>query len=508
MSLDLVDQYGFPIRSYKYQRNAENSGVDRPWIPVKLDEIHKLIPPTDRKTLVGVSRFLCENWGPARNIVRGISINTVGTAWKPSLSGNEAAETAIRDQFLPIAGVGGEDWTKMLYLLTLMVVRDGECFYLLTERASGFPAIQLIPSHRVGQRLGTGNETKVAKGQYAGRTIRDGVIYGRYGNPIAYRLLGETEKDDQDVSAVSMKHVYDADYPEAARGYPALSHGLADGRDALQSHEWERLNMLARSSMTFIEQNESGIPDNDPRNHFLSGGTTPAASTQGSQTGTLFGGQFKTVRAGSGYKLESVKHDTPGETWESFNDRIIRKVCAGVPWPYSFVWDGGKRGSGTGERRDIMLARQTVADMQDLIERHARVMIGYAYAKMAKRGMVETIDNWWKWTFSKPPKITIDDGRVSKANLDLWRAGILSDSDLLDDLGRDHDEHYQSRFEKAADKEIMFAEVQARKAVTLDPRIKGMMTPNEPFPTYEDPQDNADDDSKDQDDEPEQDDDK
>ena len=465
------------MTSGRFNRNASNNGFDRPWIPTRLADIDKLIPPNDRKTLVGASRFLVEGWGPARAIARQIPMHVVGTAWKPSLAGQPEAERIIREQFLSIAGISGEEWTKLLYLMTLMIIRDGEAFYLLTERKSGFPAIQIIPTHRIGQRIN--QDEKVESGTYKGRRITDGVIYGDYGNPIAYRLLGETENEDRDISATSLKHIYDADYPEAGRGYPAISHGLNDGRDALQSHEWERLNMLSRSATTFIEHTESGIPDTHPKNLFSSTDDSSDTIQTGIQTGTAFGGQFKTVRAGSGYKLEAVKHETPGETWESFNDRIIRKMCSGVPWPFSFVWEGRTRGGGTAERRDIMQARQTVMDMQDLIERHARTMLGYAYSKLVKIGYAEPIDGWWKWTFSKPPKITIDDGRVSKANLELWRAGILNDEDMLNDLGKDHDEHYRMRFEKAADKEIMFREIQKTKQVELDERIKGMLTSNE-----------------------------
>ena len=479
----LVDQYGNPLIRQGFNRSTENRGVDRPWIPTRLDNIDKLIPSYDRNTLVAVSRMLIENFGAARSIARQIPMYSVGKAWKPSLNTDdvkikEEAEGVIREQFCNITSIQGDDFSTVLYHIAHLVIRDGECFYLLTEWESGFPAIQIIPCHRVGQR---GNFDKVQEGKYKGYTITEGVIKNKYGMPIAYRVLGETEDLDEDISSTSLKHVYDCDYPEANRGYPALSHGLNDGRDALQAHEWERLNMLARSSHTLIEHSESGIPDSNPTMDYFNsdGGNSDTPSNQGVVTNTLFGGIYKTVRAGSGYKLESVKHETPGETWESFNDRMIRKMCAGVPYPFSFVWEGQTRGGGTAERRDVMQARQTIEDMQTLLEKQAKLMIGYAFKKLVKLGRVKDTPDWWRWSFSKPPKLTVDDGRVSKSNLELWRAGVLNDEDLLNDMGKDHDEHFKNRFNRAADKELMFIAAQQEKGVELDERYKGMFTVND-----------------------------
>ena len=480
----LVDQYGNPLARQNFNRSTENRGVDRPWVPTKLDDIEKMIPSYDRNTLIAVSRMLVENWGPARSIARQIPMYSVGKAWKPSLDTNDQsvkleAETTIRDQFCRMATLRGDDFSTVLYHIAHLLVRDGDCFYLLTEWQSGFPAIQVIPTHRVGQRDSV--EHTITSGAYTGYKIKEGIIRNKYGVVIAYRLLGTSSDLDQDISASSMRHVMDSDYPEANRGYPALSHALNDGRDALQAHEWERLNMLARSSHTLIEHSESGIPDGNPTmNYFNSdGGSSDTPSNTGVTTNTLFGGIYKTVRAGTGYKLESVKHDTPGETWESFGDRMIRKMCAGIPWPFSFIWEGSSRGGGTAERRDIMQARQTVEDMQSTIEKEARVIIGYAFKKLVKLSRVKDTADWWKWSFSKPPKLTVDDGRITKSNIELWRAGILNDEDLLNDMGKDHDEHFRSRFARAADKEIMFIEAQKSKGVELDERYKGMFTAND-----------------------------
>ena len=482
----IVDEYGNAVYSNRgFNRSANNSTSDRPWVPTRLDDIGKLISPYERKTLVAVSRLLGENWGPARAILRQISMYSVGKAWKPSIETKDEglkqeAELAIREKFCPLAGLDGKDFTAKLYELAMAFLRDGDAFYLLTEWGTGFPAVQVIPAHRIGQRQTYGSATRkgtvLTEGRYKGQFIEDGVIKNRNGTVLAYRVLGDSADEDIDVSSRSLRHIFDSDYSESCRGYPVLAHGLNDGRDALQAHEWERLNMLARSSKTMIEHNETGIPDENPDNHFSN---NPSCEGKGVATGTLFGGAYKTVRAGTGYKLESVEHTTPGEIWESFQDRMEGKVCQGVPWPQSFISEGHGRGGGTSERRDIMQARQTIEDVQCTLERHARNIIGYAYQKLVKVGQAPATDDWWRWSFSKPPKLSIDDGRVSKAMLELWRAGLVSDDDMLTDMGKDSSDYWRAKFMKSADKELEFIEVQAAKGVKLDPRVKGMFTPND-----------------------------
>lgn len=475
----ILDNYGNPVSStYRFNRSAQNWSGDRPWLPIALSDIDKLIPPSSRRILMSVSRVMVENFGPCTAIAEQIPMYSIGRAWRPSLNTSAAikdtAQRIIRDEFCPLAGLDGKDFTTKLWELAHLLIRDGEAFYLLTEWETGFPAIQIIPAHRIGQRDDAKNE--VEDGEYRGLAINDGIITNEYGTPVAYRVLGETPDDDEDISARSMKHVFDSRYPESKRGYPRMAHALNDARDSMQAHDWERLNMLVRSSITYVEHTETGIPDDDPFTNFED---EDGNSTGKIETGSIFGGTVRTVRARSGYKLEQIGHEAPGEIYESFDDRIIRKICTGVPWPFSFVWEGHESGGGVSERRDIMQARHTIEDVQAIIMPHARRMLGYAYQKRVKSGDAPQTKDWWRWVFSMPPKLTVDDGRVQKSRLDLWRAGILSDGDMLDDLGKDEDEHWVEKFRKAAQKEIQFQQAQEEFDVVLDPRVKGMFTPNQ-----------------------------
>jgi len=485
----ILDEYGNPARvTRRFSQGAEQTST-RPWQPTRLDDIDKLITSYERETLVSVSRSIVENFGPVKGAIRQIAMYSVGDAWKPKNASvserwRKKAERVIREQFCPIADIrgSGRGLTDILYHASLMLDRDGEIFILLTEHEGGFPALQVIPSHRVrsGAFGRSGADEKVTEGAFKGANICDGVIYANTGRVLGYRYMEDDKTNFRDIPAASIVHCFESDYPESRRGYPSITHGLNDIRDSMQSHEWERLNMLIRSSIALIESNESGVADGDlPGSHFddSRGTDCPARNTS---VKYLDGGAVKHFRAGTGSKIDVLKHENPGNMWSDYNNRMINMTLAGMPWPNSLTW--GATGQGTAERKDIELARRTIKDRQSTLRVLAKRCLGYATKKLTKMGRIAESEDWWRWDFNMPPILTIDDGRIAKATIELWRAGLISDGDILSDMGKDEEDYWPRKFEKAAEKEQSFIDIQAKKSVELDPRYKGMFTANDMKP--------------------------
>lgn len=484
--MSILDANGNPVSSYRRFSQGAEQVETRPWQPTRLDDIEKLIPSYERETLVAVSRSIMENFGPVKGAIRQIAMYSVGDAWKPKNASTserwrKKAESVVREQFCPIADIrgGGRGFTDLLYHSSILLDRDGEIFILLTQHASGFPALQVIPSHRIrSNNFGHSRQGElVSEGQFQGASVSDGVIHSESGTVIGYRFIGDDKTTFTDIPAASMIHCFESDYPESRRGYPSTTHGLNDIRDSMQSHEWERLNMLIRSSIALIESNESGIPDNElPGAHFDSnrGTDSPQRNTA---VKYLDGGAVKHFRAGTGSKIDVLKHENPGNMWSDYNDRMTKMMFAGMPWPVSLTW--GNTGQGTAERKDIELARRTIKDRQATLRVLARRCIGYATAKLMKLGRIAPSEDWWRWDFNMPPILTIDDGRVAKATIELWRAGLISDEDILSDMGKDEEDYWPRKFESAAKKEQAFEDARAKSGLDLDYRYKGMFTAND-----------------------------
>jgi hypothetical protein len=182
-------------------------------------------------------------------------------------------------------------------------------------------------------------------------------------------------------------------------------------------------------------------------------------------------------RSNTGSGLETMTHDRPSGAWQDFHDRIIRAALAGVNWPYSMVWKNS--GQGTAERSAIGMAQRSVEDRQTVLKKGARRKVGYAVAKAMKLGILPPDPDWWKWDFTMPQKLTIDDGRVSKELIEGWKAGYINQTDILGAYGKDLKTHLYERAEEIAMRKVIAAEVGARHRVEIEEREMAMLTPND-----------------------------
>jgi capsid protein len=479
----LLNEFGTPYVQHKAARSAERHSGQRPWEPVELRNIDKLIPSYDRKTLLSASRRMYINIGVARGAIDQKAMYSVGRAWQPDFLGTDTdfgteAKDWLVNQWYGIGDVRGgmHDFVTSLFLLSVAIDRDGEAFILLTQTADGYPRYQHIPAHRVsGDTYGNGQKMR-------GGTLRDGVVYNDQGAPLWYRVVSdETPETETWVAASNMIHLYDPQWQEQGRGLPAFTHALNDLRDMAQSHEWERMAQMMLSSIGLVEYNDKGGPDlDDPYNEL----TGVCETGKGMVVEKLDGGSVRYFRSNSGGKIETIKSDRPGEVWENFQDRIIRSSLAGINWPYSMSWKA--TGQGTAERSDLGKAQRAVEDRQDILEYAAKRMVSYAVAKQQKRGELSESGDWWRWAFSKPAKLTIDDGRVMRELTESYKMGFRSGADITQAMGKEYKDVIRAKAEEAAMRQMMIKEMQDKYDVEIDPRELVMFTSNEQPQTDDD----------------------
>ena len=480
----IVDQYG---RSVQWQAasGAQRYGFDRPWQPVEIADIGRLVPGYDRETLLSASRRLFLNMGVARGAIEQKAMYAVGRSWLPRFDGTDdefgvVATDWLSNQWFGICDLRGgmHDFRTALYLLSVAIDRDGEAFVLLTETEDDYPRLQHIPCHRVRTpgkvgdvRVDDGEVLKV--GPYRGLRIVDGIVYGRTGAPVAVSFVDTNGEFSDWLSMRDLIHLYDPSWQEQGRGLPALTHAINDLRDSLQSHDWERQAQMMLSTLGLIEYNELGGPDPSDPSTVLAGGTP---NTTGLTVENYSGGTIRYFKSNSGSKLEQIAHTRPNDLWDTFQDRIIRSALAGINWPYSLVWKA--TGQGTAERSELGKAERAIQDRQDILLYAAKRMVGYAVAKAQKLNLLPESADWWRWSFTMPPKLTIDDGRVAKELESAWKAGFRNHADIVGMLGKDLRQHYR---ERAA--EIRLRKELAREfsggGIEIEDREMAMLTPNE-----------------------------
>lgn len=400
---------------------------------------------SDWLVLLSDSRKLYANLGPAKGAIDDKATYSIGRAWNAKSGAKDRewakkAEEWVNEMWYPMADARGGmfDFKTDLFLSSVSVDRDGEIYVLLTESPDGWPHIQLIPAHMIGQRDVT--KDVVPSGPYKGLSFKQGIIFNDQGRAVAYNVLGMTPAEDRIYSARDMIQIFDPAWADQVRGFPCFMHALLDLKDLRTVQGYEKVAAMLMSSIGLIEHNELGAPDpTDPANlltkqkNLLGPQLIPEITSQ-----TSTGVTTRFFRSGSGSKLEQLKSDRPGEAVSAFMDRLIRNACTGAGWPFELTWDASKLG-GANVRLLVARAERTVQDRQDLLRPIAKRVVGYAVAKAVKLGYLEPNEDWYKWTFSLPARMTTDYGRDAKADLADYQAGLTTLTQILEEQGIDLD---------------------------------------------------------------------
>jgi hypothetical protein len=479
----ILNEFGQP---YTFAHAADRSSRRGPQYQVRNDDIERLIPSNDRRTLASLSKRLFVNLGVPEACAKQKADYSVGEAWLPSYTGpdREAGKPIakfMQDVWLPQCDTRGGifDWWKLLELSSVSIDRDGDIFWLLVKGADNFPRIQLIPGHRCYQ---TTNSPTVedAGSPFRGYRISDGVIYYASGRPAAYRFnLGKDGKESfKDIPAADVIHLFDPTHCEQGRGLPAFTHALESLKMSLCSTEDERIRQQIISRLHLTVFNETGGPDMDDPATVLDGtgtGSPAAFSTKQFPGGVMY------LPADGNQRLEQMKHDNPGPVWESFQDRLMRDAIIPV-WSYS-IWKAS--GQGTAERGEIMKCRRFVTKRQGQLWYAAKRAFTWAAAVFAQQGRFSALQQPTAWTFSYPPRLTVDDGRESKMELDELRTGSRNMDEVLGARGLTEDEFYETRAWSVAKRKATASRV-AREAsakygeeIEIEDREMFMQTPNE-----------------------------
>lgn len=471
----ILDQFGRQV-SYKAARAAQETRY-RPWEPIEKKDIGELVPSVDRVALQSHARRIYLNFGPIKNAINQRGMYAVGRAFVPIYKGTDdafgsAATSFLTDVFYRIGDSRGgmHDLKTNLFGWSTSIDIDGEIFILLTETATGFPQYQGIPSHRIATPKGFSDGK-----QYRGGTLQDGIIYYTSGEAKEYAFCDKTGAIDQWLPAQNVIHLFDPEWQYQSRGLTALTHCINDCRDMIQSTEWERLAMLQMSSISLVEYNDTGGPDHDDPYNALIGNTE---SSKGMTVESLDGGTVRYFRSNSGGKIETLVNNRPGNPFLDFHNRLLKSAFAGLNWPMAF-YDGHASGGGTAQRTEIAMAQRSIEDRQDLLFYAARRIIGYAISKMQKRGDLPAAVDWYNWDFSTPPKLTIDDGRITKELEALWKMGAANLRDIVSMRGKTLESHYQERAQEVALRKLAARQAYEIYGVEVDDREMSMLTANE-----------------------------
>jgi len=477
--MSITNQFGTAISSSrKLVKASDKRAQGLQWSPDLTRDFDELFSATDWRSVVTQSRIIFANFPVPKSASLQKAWHTVGNAWKPEFVG-ESTEWGD-NELLPFLelwaknqDVRGEtfDLKMNLHLDSIAIDRDGDVFTLLTEDDLGFPKVQKIEAHRIGDRAGV---AKVEQGEFKGRRIFNGVIKNEHGRAIAYQILGEEKEFDMIVPSDSIIMSFDPDWHSQGRGVPAFAAVIPELRKAKTSEEWELMAQLVHSAHSIIEYNESGSAD-------FTGGNGEEVVDDGLNVQEFSGGMVRYMKANSGNKIESVTSARPSDMWDKFQDRVQRMACTSVGWAYELTWKPeGLNGVSVRSVQDK--ARHAVSRRQIVLKKSLARQAEWAVAVGIKNGYLSpppVSSDWDKFTFSMPPQMTIDPRHDAKTDEEEFKYGRRNLTGLLKKDGKTLLPHLKERIQEVVLREQLILEAEAKHGISIDRREIFMLNPNE-----------------------------
>lgn len=476
-SYRLVDKRGKPLASTLFEGSySGGSYVRRSRIlAVHATDTKKQMTPGNWLQMLSAARFYYSNIGAVHGAINEIGTYAVGNAWIPQYAGRnqdwgDEAEAWLLNWFDICDVRGGPyDFRTDLFLTSVSIDRDGDNGMLLTESAGGYPMVQFIPAHRIGQRH---YDKEVKTGPYAGLEICNGVISNKQGRAVAFQVLGDAidGSEDQIFSARDMALNYSPKWFDQGRGITSLAPAIPDWGDYRDIRDFEKRGIKAASDVAVVEKNERGSADPGEA-HFERDADT------GITIEDLEGGSIRYFRSNSGSGLEVLKSERPSNETQGFiQDQIMRGAYAALEWPIEFSWNPEALG-GANIRMIVEKAERTVKKHQKYLATTWRRACIYGLAKAIKIGLLPFDEDWFLWDAQLPKSLTVDAGHQSKADIEEYRIGFNTLSEIYGKRGEDWQDAIKQRVKE---RKFLLDECAAQG---VKPEEIQMMTPNGNKPT-------------------------
>jgi capsid protein len=247
---------------------------------------------------------------------------------------------------------------------------DGEYFVHKTRDASGEPRIQLIESHRIGDRFGSKESV-------------DGVGLDPWGAPVFYRTL-EDDSTHRDLPAAAMLHIHEPEWAGGVRSHPTIQHSINHVLDEMELLALEKHAVKDNADVSRILKTARG--ELDDNGDFVVGGDAAAGESSDPVTlQRIVGGKLVALKPDE--SLESFQSNRPSPTFTGFLEHLRRDSALGMI-PFEFAADSSKIG-GAGVRLIVAKADRRFSFRQMILEsRLIKPVWAYVIGDAIARGLL------------------------------------------------------------------------------------------------------------------------
>jgi hypothetical protein len=412
------------------------------------EDIADMMTAHRHRMMLGDSRFIYQSFSSVAGAVKQKANYVYGGSWRLQSLSTDAdfarkveEDFARLDQFFDIRGTNFS-FRKNVWRGSKLLDVDGDFFVVLTEQPdTGFPKLQFIEAHRVGD-WGECRDGYVSDSTaYKGRRILTGVIVDDYMAPLAYRVKDDSRKRGfQDIPANSVVHFTDMEWFSQGRGQPSVAAAILDWYDLSETRDAQKMKQKINSILTLVESTESGTRDIGLSALGMGGGDNVPATTY------MDSGMIRIIKNGGSLKAHTA--NDPPEGWLKFTQLVEQSAFYALGWRREMLDSSAIGGAGVrGFSADI---NKSIAARREVLEAGYKRLAQYIIAKRAKMGEYSLPDDWWKVTFTKPAEFTVDEGRMRKADLDDLRAGVITAGDIVERRGSNYDDVILQRAKELA----------------------------------------------------------
>ena len=394
----------------------------RPKAANHFDDYQALLGSWSWRSLVSESRAIGSRGLVAAALLQK-SEYVSASDWRPYFAGDDstygdAAEQLLEDTNHLVCTRGPRyDWATFWTLVLLAAEVDGGCFVLLTGNADGWPLLQPFEAHRIGQRNASDEIVKANSAftvitnddgtpseittPYVDLKINNGIITNRSGCEVAFRVLGATPDEDQDVSARDMIHVAPPRWFSEGRPLGKIVPGLMSLLAVEIARESQLSQQIIDSKITTICKNATGKQDITAL--LLNQGLSGATTASGTNPEMVESGQFRYMKTGE--EMTPWETKRPSNEWMNYDERMAATAISPF-WRLEMLDPTSLRGAATRAFQD-QINTKIRASFRPFVHPIMRAN-RYRIAKYTKLGMLPDNKQFMRWGVTPPPEFVVD----------------------------------------------------------------------------------------------------
>jgi hypothetical protein len=395
----------------------------------------------ERIVMMWEARNLVENCPEVKEISRKFGNYLTPTEYSPS-TGDRDYNLMVGEYFhdwCKRADVTGRNsFRKLVQIAAESRPVDGDCGFVIRRVSEGLK-VQLVP----GTRIGNPNDSGLNSENYF-----EGVIVDDFGIPTAYRIYRVTREGvyfgAEDVSARNFVHYFDPFRVDQYRGVTDFHAAIQTARMLHEILQAEKAGVRFSSQQSALVFTDRGTANS--RNLFSPNPANTLANGQTQKNELSEVGMIKYL--GQADRVETMPA-RPSAAFTGFVEHLMHELAIAVGIPEGVLF-GTQNYKGPSVRAEFAAADRVFTRHQGVLVdkvldpiKNAVILDGIARGEISAPEMqagetpVQALKRATRGEWRFPPKLSIDVGRDSAANLNENRQGAKSLQEIAAEQGTD-----------------------------------------------------------------------